>query len=682
MKRFLLIVVTLFIVGIGALVAFLATLDVNQYKPRIIAAIQESTQRAFDIKGDIALKPSLIPTLSVEGVSFGNADWAVHDTMATAERFEARIKLLPLLSGQIAIRRVVLIGARVVLETDRKGRGNWVLALEDESDEPADETELPAFDLQEITIEDALFEYRPYEAEATSLTVDHLDITTTGLGKPLSVRLDARYNDIAFLLGGELAPLERLLGNEPYDIVLKLSLGDLAVTVAGSIAEPLTPAGLALGFELAMPSTAALSSLVEGDLPTIEPVSVSGDLSGGGGDYVIENLQAILGPSDLSGRIDLNVEDERPEIEMQIESKLIDVSAFESAPAPAQTGRDRVFSADPLPLDALKGFDASARIAIGQLKSTKATVESVRGNLKLKGGKLSIKDFEALLTGGTVAAEVILDASRKTPRFVKTATVKGMALGAFLNGTDGDFASGGTADVDFQIAGQGVSLAEIMGSSDGHIRIDVGNLQIANKAAGIASADMFTKAFDILNPLSKSDDKTVIECAVVNFPINGGLMQSKTGIGVSTRKLNILGGGSVDFKSEQIDIGVNPKPREGVGLNVSSLAKFVRLGGTMANPKPTTDAMGAASAGLKVSTALATGGLSLLADGLLDRATSDVNVCAIARGDEPPPTAVKTAEKSASKVKSVAGQAAETTTDVLKGAGSKVKGVFKGLFGD
>ena len=257
-----------------------------------------------------------------------------------------------------------------------------------------------------------------------------------------------------------------------------------------------------------------------------------------------------------------------------------------------------------------------------------------------------------------------------------------MALAPFLNGTDGAVASGGTADLDLQISGHGVSLAEIMGNSDGHIRIDVRGLEISNQAAGIASADMLMKAFDILNPLSKSDDKTIIECAVLNFPIKDGLMQSKTGIGVSTRKLNILGGGSVDFKSEQIDIGVNPKPREGIGLNVSSLAEFVRLGGTLSNPQPATDLKGAASAGLKVGAAIATGGLSVLAEGLADRATADINVCAIARGDEPPPDAAKTAKKSASKAKEVAGQAAEKTTEVLKGVGSKVKSVFKGLFGD
>ena len=154
--------------------------------------------------------------------------------------------------------------------------------------------------------------------------------------------------------------------------------------------------------------------------------------------------------------------------------------------------------------------------------------------------------------------------------------------------------------MDVHIAGEGKSLAEIMGSADGRIRIDIAGLEISNQTAGIVDADLFMKAFDILNPLSKSDDRTVIECAVVNFPVKGGIMSSKTGIGINTRKLNILGGGTVDFKTEKIDIGVNPKPREGIGLNLSSLSEFVGLDGTLANPRPTTDAKGAAAVGSKL----------------------------------------------------------------------------------
>ncbi|MCZ6894734.1 MAG: AsmA family protein [Gammaproteobacteria bacterium] len=675
MKRLLIVAAALVVLLIAALALFLATLDVNQYKPSIVAAVEEATGRSFDIKGDIGLRPSLIPTLSVAGVSFGNADWAAHDTMATVERFEAQIKLLPLLGGRIDVKRIVLIGARVVLETDRKGKGNWVLAAAD-ADEPPDEGELPSFDLEAIIVKDALIEFRAHEADAISAAIGSLEIGTAGFGQPLEVRLDAQVNDIAFSITGTLAPLPRLLGNEPYEFDLNISSGDVELTVKGSIEEPLHANGLALEFGLSMPSTTALANLVHAELPAIGPVQIKAEITGEDKRYEVTDLSALLGTSDLGGRASLDLNDDRPAIELHLESKLIDLAALEAGAEEASTSRDRIFSTDPLELDLLRQFDAEAEITIGHLQTARAALETLRSEITLKRGKLEIKKFNGTLEGGTLAARITLDASRDRPRFMKTATIKNMALASFLNGPDGDFARGGTVDVDVQIAGEGKSLAEIMGSADVHIRIDATGLEISNQAAGIAGADLFMKAFDILNPLSKSDNGTVIECAVVNFPVKGGIMSSETGIGISTAKLNILGGGSVDFKTEKIDIGVNPKPREGIGLNLTSLSEFVRLGGTLAHPKPTTDAKGAATAGLKVGAAIATGGLSLLAEGVFDRVSADTDVCAIARGDAELP-AGSIASKPGSKLE----KAGQATTEAVKGAAGKLKDAFKGLFG-
>ncbi|MGE4617285.1 MAG: AsmA family protein [Gammaproteobacteria bacterium] len=62
------ITAALVVLLIAALGFFLATLDVNQYKPRLVAAVEEATGRSFDIKGDIGIRPSIIPSLSVAGV--------------------------------------------------------------------------------------------------------------------------------------------------------------------------------------------------------------------------------------------------------------------------------------------------------------------------------------------------------------------------------------------------------------------------------------------------------------------------------------------------------------------------------------------------------------------------------------------------------------------------------------
>ena len=171
-----------------------------------------------------------------------------------------------------------------------------------------------------------------------------------------------------------------------------------------------------------------------------------------------------------------------------------------------------------------------------------------------------------------------------------------------------------------------------------------------------------------LDPLSK-DSASRIECAVINLPIKNGIAANQTGIGIRTTQLNILGGGQINLRSEKIAFKAKPKPRTGIGLNVASLADFVSMGGTLKNPHPTTDTQGIATAGVKIGAAFATGGLSLLAEGLFDRASSDVDVCAVARGDTTI-KAAKTAEKEPSE------------NNVFESAGNTIKGVFKGLFGN
>jgi hypothetical protein len=182
--------------------------------------------------------------------------------------------------------------------------------------------------------------------------------------------------------------------------------------------------------------------------------------------------------------------------------------------------------------------------------------------------------------------------------------------------------------------------------------------------------------FNYLNPLSAADPTTYLECVAIRFPIVGGVARNRTGIGVLTRKLSVLGGGTVNLQTEGIDIGVKPKPREGIGINLSSLVDFVRLGGTLTRPRVLTDAKGAATAGLKVGAAFATAGLSILAEGLFDRTTANADVCATARGK-------KTLEaQRTEKEPSLTESRTSTTKAAIEDAGAKVKGLFKGLFGN
>ncbi len=88
---------------------------------------------------------------------------------------------------------------------------------------------------------------------------------------------------------------------------------------------------------------------------------------------------------------------------------------------------------------------------------------------------------------------------------------------------------------------------------------------------------------------------------------------------------------------ERIDMAIKPEPREGLGIGFGKLAGLVRIRGTLAEPTVGIDELGIAKGALSTGAAFATGGLSLLAEGLVGRATADSTPCLTALGKAPTP---------------------------------------------
>ena len=118
----------LIVVVVGAVIVVPLTLDLNAYKGTIAQLVRGATGRQLEIAGDVQLNMGATPSITMEKVSFANAHWGFSPHMMKLDRFTADVELWPLLTEQINIRRVVLNGARVVLEKDAGGA--WQLAVQ------------------------------------------------------------------------------------------------------------------------------------------------------------------------------------------------------------------------------------------------------------------------------------------------------------------------------------------------------------------------------------------------------------------------------------------------------------------------------------------------------------------------------------------------------------------------
>lgn len=102
-------------------VIFVLNFDINRYKPRIEAASSEASGLTVRINGK--LKLALFPNagVSLEDILIQNKGTVI----ASAEKAEMEIKLLPLVKRKIVIQEVGLINPKFFITKDRKGHFNF-----------------------------------------------------------------------------------------------------------------------------------------------------------------------------------------------------------------------------------------------------------------------------------------------------------------------------------------------------------------------------------------------------------------------------------------------------------------------------------------------------------------------------------------------------------------------------
>ena len=114
--KILAVIAVLLVAVVVAGVAVLKSMDFNEYRGLIAEQVKAATGRDLTIAGDLRLDISLTPAVAVEGVTFANAAWGSRPEMVTLRRLEVQVELLPLLTGDVRVTRVVLIGLDALLD--------------------------------------------------------------------------------------------------------------------------------------------------------------------------------------------------------------------------------------------------------------------------------------------------------------------------------------------------------------------------------------------------------------------------------------------------------------------------------------------------------------------------------------------------------------------------------------
>jgi uncharacterized protein involved in outer membrane biogenesis len=114
------------LLALAALGDAVTVLDPNDYKPQIIAAVQQATGRTLTLGGPLRISRSLWPTIEVINVTLANLPGGTRPDLARAERIQAQLSLPALLHRRIEISKLTLEGPNILFEFVG-GKPNWVL---------------------------------------------------------------------------------------------------------------------------------------------------------------------------------------------------------------------------------------------------------------------------------------------------------------------------------------------------------------------------------------------------------------------------------------------------------------------------------------------------------------------------------------------------------------------------
>src|SRR3546814_11068104 len=93
------------------------------------AQVKAATGRNLAIAGPVELKLLPTPSIQLQDLRFANADWGSRPELATIRRLEIEVALLPLLIGDVVVRRLVAVEPDLLPEVDAGGGGNWELGV-------------------------------------------------------------------------------------------------------------------------------------------------------------------------------------------------------------------------------------------------------------------------------------------------------------------------------------------------------------------------------------------------------------------------------------------------------------------------------------------------------------------------------------------------------------------------
>lgn len=618
-------IVALVIVGI---VIFVITFDWNRLKPTINQKVSTELNRPFAIRGNLGVDWSRPadetgwrswvpwPHVHAEDIVLGNPADIPAVSMVSLERVDASLSPLALLGKQIYIPRIKLKQPDASLRRLANGKNNWTFELANSSneDQPKDQKSAWSFKIDDIVFDQGKIAYDDAMIGAK------FKATIDPLGKPLPFsevvgdsssakkvaskkapdyvfgwKVDGTYNDESLSGSGKIGGMLALRDPDGlFPLQADVRSGKTRVAVAGTLSDPLNLGALDLRLQFSGQSLSQLHKLTGIVLPDTPPYSTDGHLSAElkrakGAIYRYQNFNGKIGDSDIHGSLTYQMSKPRPSLSGELVSNqlrftdLAPLIGADSNQEKASRGEkttqpsDKVLPRDKFDTKQWSTMDADVKFTAKRIEHGESLpLSDLYTHLSLNNGTLLMDPLRFGVAGGNLNSTIRLEGKRTPMRGAADLHARGFQLQKLLPNVESMRRSLGQLNGDAKISGTGNSVADLLGTSNGDVRLLINDGVISRNLMEIAGLNVGNYLVGKLF----GDDEVKINCAAADIGIKNGLAATRLFVfDTENAVINILG--NVNLATERMDLSIDPESK---GMRVLTLRSPLYVKGTFKHP--------------------------------------------------------------------------------------------------
>ncbi|NWH03474.1 AsmA family protein [Desulfobacter latus] len=617
------------IIGTAVLVPMFV--DVGKYLPNIEAMVTRHTGRSFSMGDDIKL--SLFPWAGIRlsDLTLGNPDGFGEQPMITVKRFEARVKVLPLLSRHIQVEKFIVASPRIALVKNKAGLGNWEnigpldIRNSDQGDQaqstdPGQETsaktqtqstELPIASLivDRFAVINGFLSYVDKGSGLSKKISDlNLDLSGISLDKAIDITLGAQMDGKPVSLTGNVGPVGKNPGatDIDFDLMVK-ALDHLALSLKGRLIKPMTEQAVDMGIDFAPFSPKKLFLSLNQPFPietrdalALDTLSLTAVIKGSAEAVSVSDGVLVLDDSTMNFNARVQAF-EKPDLKCVLSVDTIDVDRYlplatqkdsgravsaPSGPTAKDTGKSST-KTTPIDYAPLRKMVLDAKVNIGSLKVAGLSMSNITAFLAGKNGVFTLDPFSMDLYQGKAGAKVGVDVRKNTPTTTLHLTTSDIQAGPVIRDSMGKNIIEGALASDIFLSMTGDTLDMIKKSLAGN-----GQLKFVDGAiVGVDIAGTIRNAKAGIGLGESTTEKSRTDFAELKIPYTAarGLVKIPEASLVSPL-LRLVAGGQTHLVKETLDFRIEPKlvatlKGQGDTRERSGLLIPLVISGSWENPK-------------------------------------------------------------------------------------------------